>query len=343
MGRPKSDHKKQPGCCLKFFMACILITITPLALANENLSSNIPQIDLHYEPIQPLTSPQGLDHRKVTLGESLFHDNRLSKDNALSCSSCHDLSNNGADQITYGIGNNGKKLTFNTLTVFNSSLNHRLFWDGRATTLEEQINFVVQSEREFSSNWPVIIGKLKQDQKYVKSFKKIYDNGINADNIRDAIATFERTLITTNSRFDRYLLGDNNAINAEEKSGYRLFKSYGCIACHQGQNVGGNLFMKLGVFKEYFTDYNNQTLADQGRFNITKNEQDRHVFRVPGLRLAALTPPYLHNGAAKTLEQTVHIMAKHQLGRSIPEVDIKQIVAFLKTLPGEYQGQPLGN
>jgi len=272
---------------------------------------------------------------------SLLFD-RLSKDNVMSCVSCHDIYDNGAGKMTHGVGRDGEKLNYNTLTVFNSSLNHCLFWDGRAASLEEQINFVVYAKNKFSSTWPKIISKLKQEQNYINSFNRIYNDGITADNIRNAIVTFERSLITTNSRFDRYLLGNNNAIDNNEKEGYRLFKYYGCIACHQGRNVGGNLFMEMGIIKDYFTDNRKQTVAAQWRFNTIKDKRHRHVFRVPSLRLAAITPPYFHNGIAKTLEQAIRIMAKHQLGRNVPESDIKLIVAFLKTLPGEYLGRTLG-
>jgi cytochrome c peroxidase len=230
----------------------------------------------------------------------------------------------------------------NTPTVFNSSLNHQQFWDGRASDLEEQITFVVENKQEFATHWPLIVAKLNQDTHYKKTFNKLYPDGITADNIRNAIAIYEQSLLTLNSPFDRYLLGDSNAINASAKEGYRLFKDYGCVACHQGSNVGGNLFMKFGVFGDYFAQRGNTTPADLGRFNVTGNESDRHVFRVPSLRLAVLTPPYFHDGSVETLDDAVKIMAKHQLGRIISEQDITYIVEFLTTLPGEYKGQPLG-
>ncbi len=309
----------------------------PLAAAESLLLS-----DLRYEPIQPLPPPTDLDQRKVRLGEQLFHESRLSHDNNMSCSSCHFLDNNGADYLPHTLGRDGIKLDVNTPTVFNSSLNHYQLWDGRARNLEEQIDFVVTSDKEYATRWPVIVGKLKQDEKYRNSFGLIYPDGITAPNIRNAIATFERSLITLNSRFDRFLLGNANAISPEEKRGYQLFKTYGCVACHQGSNVGGNLFMKLGVFGDYFAKRGNPTQADLGRFNVTGKPRDRHLFRVPSLRLAALTAPYFHDGSIKTLEEAVKVMAKHQLGRTISDHDISQIVAFLKTLPGEYKGQPLG-
>lgn len=325
----------------------MLLFLVPLLntsiFANSQSSPNTPavKLNLQHEPIQPILPAEGLNPAKVTLGETLFHDTRLGRDNDMSCASCHLLHDNGADHRHHTPGRNGVELDVNTPTVFNSSLNHQLFWDGRAMNLQAQINFVVESKKEFASSWPEIIKKLKQDKPYVIAFNKIYADGISADSIRDAITTFERSLMTINSRFDHYLLGDADAISNDEKKGYHLFKTYGCIACHQGSNVGGNLFMKIGVFGNFFAGRREQTKADLGRFNVTGDEADRYVFRVPSLRLAALTSPYFHDGSVKTLEQAVKIMARHQLGREIPNQDIAYIVKFLKTLPGEYKGQPL--
>jgi len=302
------------------------------------LSDNSASLNLRYEPIQPLTQPHGLNIEKVKLGKKLFNDPRLSHNNNLSCASCHNLQTNGADTHPLAIGRNNITLNTNTLTVFNSSLNHQQFWDGRAHTLEQQIDFVLHSEKEFYSDWNQVIDKLNQDKTLRQQFKKVYNDGITANSIRNAIATFERTLITSNSRFDQYLLGDTDAINAQEKKGYRLFKSYGCVACHQGKNIGGNMFMKLGLFGNYYSQKNNQYL---GRYNVTKNANDLFVFRVPSLRLVTLTPPYFHDGSIKTLTEAIQIMAKYQLGRSIKEQHINDIIAFLKTLPGDYLGESL--
>ncbi len=320
----------------------LFIPLTVNANQTEPTPGRLPvQPDLRHEPVQPLLPAKNLNPGKLTLGKNLFHEQRLGRDNDMSCASCHLLESNGANHRHHTLGRNGVELDVNTPTVFNSSLNHQQFWDGRAANLHEQINFVVANEKEFASNWPAIIKKLEQDATYTLAFNKLYADGITADNIRDAIVTFERSLITINSRFDRYLLGESDAINQDEKHGYQLFKSYGCVACHQGSNVGGNLFMKFGVFGDYFSTKRKLTNADFGRFNVTGNAADRHVFRVPSLRLVALTAPYFHDGSVQTLEQAVKVMAKHQLGRSISDEDVSSIVAFLKTLAGEYRGQPL--
>jgi len=325
----------------------LLVLLVPWSNSHADASDASPSnasasiLKLQHEPIQPILPAKNLNPDKVTLGETLFHDTRLGRDNDMSCASCHLLHDNGANHRHHTLGRNGVELDVNTPTVFNSSLNHQLFWDGRAMNLQAQINFVVENKKEFASSWPEIVKKLKQDKSYVIAFNKIYADGISADSIRDAIVTFERSLMTINSRFDHYLLGDADAISNDEKEGYHLFKSYGCIVCHQGSNVGGNLFMKIGVFGNFFAGRREQTKADLGRYNVTGDEADRYVFRVPSLRLAALTSPYFHDGSVKTLKQAVKIMARHQLGREIPDQDIAYIVKFLKTLPGEYKGQPL--
>ena len=208
-------------------------------------------------------------------------------------------------------------------------------------TLEDQVDGPVNGHVEMASNWPEVIQKLKTDKRYPGQFRKLYSDGITEANIKNAIAEFERSLITINSRFDRYLLGDEQAISDEEKHGYQLFKAYGCVACHQGHNVGGNLFQKLGVMGDYFAQHPEESEADRGRFNATKNREDLHVFKVPSLRLVVLTPPYFHNGSKKNLVAAIHTMAEFQLGRKIPDNDLRAIIAFLYTLPGEHEGRSL--
>jgi cytochrome c peroxidase len=212
-------------------------------------------------------------------------------------------------------------------------------WNGRAASLEEQIDIPVKGKSGMGSNWPEIISKLSQDQDYLRIFSALYPDGLQSRNIKDAIATFERSLATP-SRFDRHLKGDANAISADEKKGYALFKSYGCIACHQGTNVGGNMFQRFGVMGNYFEDRGGITKADYGRYNITGREEDRFVFRVPSLRNVALTPPYFHDGSAKTLEAAIGVMAQYQLGAILPDQDRDLIIKFLQSLTGESYSPP---
>jgi len=176
---------------------------------------------------------------------------------------------------------------------------------------------------------------------YVASFNAIFSDGIQIRNIKSVIAEFERSLITPNSRFDKFLRGDDSALSAKEKEGYRKFKSYGCASCHQGVNAGGNMFETLGAMADYFAARGNVTKADYGRFNVTGNEEDRFVFKVPSLRNVALTAPYLHDGSAKRLEDAVDVMGKYQLGQALSSEDIDEIVSFLRTLTGEFEGKAL--
>lgn len=288
------------------------------------------------EPILPIPTELNLDARKVELGEKLFNDSRLSHDNSISCASCHNLNLGGTDQLAHSVGINGQIGGINSPTVFNAAYNFKQFWDGRAETLEDQIDGPTHAPAEMGSNWEEIEEKLGTSPEYVSDFASLYQDGIQTRNIKDAIATFERSLITPNSRFDRFLRGDQSILTGDEKEGYRIYKSVGCASCHQGINVGGNLFQEFGVMGDYFNDRGNITEADLGRFNVTKKEFDKYVFKVPGLRNVALTHPYFHDGSAKTLEDAVAVMSKYQLGRELSPQEIGSIVKFLKTLNGEY-------
>lgn len=290
-----------------------------------------------HEPIRPLLPPATSSLDEVFLGDLLFHDRRLSADNTISCASCHKLPHEGIDHLPNASGINGIKGPIKTPTVYNSSFNFVQFWDGRAASLEEQASGPVHNPIEMASNWDQVIGKLEQDAEMQRRFTELYPDGITSQNIVSAITAFERTLVTINSRFDRWLLGDESAINKEEMHGYQLFKSYGCIACHQGANVGGNLFGKMGAMGDYFTDSNRKlTSADMGRFNVTGREEDRHMFKVPSLRLAARYSYFFHDASVHHLDDAIRIMGRYQLGREIPAKDIKSIAAFLHTLVGEH-------
>jgi len=300
--------------------------------SNNLIAESVDQL----EPITPIPLEIKLDSRKVALGKRLFHDPRLSSDNLISCAHCHNLANGGMDNLPRSIGVGGKEGNINAPTVFNSGFNASLFWDGRAATLEEQVDFPMLHACEMGSLWPDVLGKLKQDAGYLNSFQEIYQQGIQEDSVRDAIATFERSLITPNSKFDRYLRGDKYALSRDELAGYELFKGLGCISCHQGMNVGGNMYEKLGLFGDYFANRGNVQHVDYGRFNVTKIEEHRYEFRVPSLRNVAQTAPYFHDASAATLEQAVAIMGQYQLGVELSKDEIRKIVKFLETLSGEY-------
>ena len=293
------------------------------------------------EPIVPLPLTMVLNEKKVSLGERLFEDPQFSRTNLISCSTCHSLSTGGTDRLVHSVGVANRPGSINSPTVFNSGLNSKQFWDGRAGSLEAQIDGPTHGFNEMDSSWPEILTKLKLSPEYREAFALLYPEGISIDTIKDAIATFERSLSTPNSRFDQFLGGNVSVLSEEEKDGYRLFKNYGCSSCHQGANVGGNMFEKFGVMGDYFADRGMPTKADLGRFNVTGDETDRHVFKVPGLRNVALTAPYFHDGSAVTLQEAVAIMAKYQLGRRLSSAELQKITSFLKTLSGEYKGRAL--
>ena len=282
------------------------------------------------EKIKPLPLDYKYDKEKAILGKKLFYDVRLSRDDTISCSSCHILEAGGDDNIQFSLGINAQLGNINSPTVFNSRYNFSQFWDGRVKNLKEQASVPITNPIEMGSSMNQVISKLKNDKEYIKQFKKLYSDGLTKDNILEAIVEFEKALVTPNSKFDKYLKGDANSLTLIEKEGYELFKINGCISCHNGVNIGSNLYQKIGILRTYIDEKN--TL---GRYNITKDEDDKYYFKVPTLRNIALTSPYLHDGSIEILEETVTFMTSYQLGIFPDKLEIKKIVAFLKTLTGE--------
>jgi cytochrome c peroxidase len=293
------------------------------------------------EPIQPIPQEIAVDLTKVALGEKLFQDVRLSKNNQKSCISCHSFNLGGTDHHAYSIGINGALTEVNTPTVFNIRFNFRFNWDGKFTNLSDHLDALMTNSQVMGVQWPEAIRSLQQVPAYVQSFKQIYPDGLTATNIKEALVAYELSLNTPNARFDRFLRGDKQALSTTEKEGYRLFKTYGCISCHQGVNLGGNMFQPFGVIGNYLADRGKISKADLGRFNVTNNLADRYLFRVPSLRNVAVTAPYFHDGSAKTLPEAITKMTKYQLGRPLPTEQIKLIAQFLHTLTGEYRGKTL--
>ena len=309
------------------FLMCLAVA-SPFVLADATRA-------VAAEPIRPIPSKTDVDPEKAALGRLLFHDTRLSHDDAVACASCHDLATGGDDGKRVSTGIEGREGVINSPTVYNVGLNFKQFWDGRADTLEDQIDGPVQSSLEMGSLWPDVIAELYQDEYYPDTFEALYPDGITRETVKNAIAEFMRSLNTPDGRFDRWLRGDETALTDVEKEGYRLFKDYGCVSCHQGANVGGNMFQVFGVLNDFFTRRGNITEADLGRFNVTGHPDDRHAFKVPSLRMAAHTAPYLHDGSAETLRDAVDAMFEFQLGREAPDRDKDLIVEFIKTLAGE--------
>lgn len=318
---------------------CLVIAGVPKGHADHGSAGATPYTQ---EPIQPIAIPStysALERAKIALGRKLFADSRLSSNNQFACANCHRVNQSGADVVPLSARPAGDLTDVNTPTIFNAALNFRLFWNGSLASLESHIRQPMLADS--ATSWVEVLAKLTQDETVKAEFFAIYSQGISIANIQDAIVAYERSLITPNSAFDRFLRGDHTAISSRAEHGYELFKSYGCVACHQGANVGGNMFQKFGVMGDYFVDRGEIRPSDLGRFNVTGRDEDRYVFRVPSLRLAVLTAPYLHDGRAKTLRDAIQVMATYQLGRDIPKDDIELIIEFLKTLPGEHDSRPL--
>lgn len=297
------------------------------------------------ESVRPVTLATDIDEAKATLGFALFHDPRLSVDNTVSCATCHSLETAGVDNHQYSHGVDDQIGGVNAPTVYNAVYNFVQFWDGRAKTLADQAAGPPLNPIEMASeSFDQIIAKLAADKDFSKAFKAVYPDGLTEANITNAIEEFERTLITPDSRFDKWLRGDDSALTADELTGYELFKKYDCATCHVGPNLGGQSYELMGLRRHYFADRGLElTNEDNGRYKETQLERDRHRFKVPGLRNVEHTWPYYHDGTRETLEDAVRDMGTYQSGVDLSENEVNQITAFLKTLTGEYQGRPLTN
>ncbi len=283
------------------------------------------------EPITPILPPKQIDIGMVELGRKLFFDPRLSKSGFISCNSCHNLSMGGSDNLPTSIGDRWQRGPINSPTVLNSSLNLAQFWDGRAGDLKDQAGGPIANPAEMAFSHTLAIDMLASIPAYVREFRQVFGVGtkISLDQVTGAIAEFEKTLVTPNSRFDQWLLGKSDALSAQELAGYKLFKESGCVACHNGEAVGGNSFQKMGIVEPYKGN------TSEGRAAVTGDDADRFSFKVPTLRNVELTYPYFHDGAADTLAEAVDVMGRIQLGRTYSKEENDNIVAFLKTLTGE--------
>jgi len=311
-------------------MTWLTITITSLLVVAAS-SSNAWADRVANEPIKPI-QPAVIDEpEKVALGKKLFFEPRLSRSGFISCNSCHNLSRGGTDNLPTSIGHNWQEGPINSPTVLNSSLSLAQFWDGRAATLAEQAAGPIDNPMEMAYTHTLAIEVLRSIPEYLDMFADIYGTrDITIDHVTDAIAVFEETLVTPNSRFDQWLLGDDDAITEQELQGYKTFKQIGCAACHYGEAAGGRDFYRMGIVREYETQ--NPSL---GRFEVTGKDADRFSFKVPTLRNVDKTYPYFHDGAVWSLEEATDIMAKLQLGRELPQEDIDNMVAFMRTLTGD--------
>jgi cytochrome c peroxidase len=302
-------------------IACLLLPLVCLYIASPT-DAQLPtvQAPAGQEPITPIPAMPAQDPRRLALGERLFSDRRLSHNNAHSCSSCHDIQTNGASGNAHDLTPEGRPIALNTLTVFNAALSFRLSWAGSFRSLEREAEQGLGNPAIMGSSADEVVSKLRADSEAVRQFRAAYGREPDVAALLDAIATYERSLVTPGSRFDRWLAGEPGAITPEELSGYQLFKSLGCISCHQGVNVGGNLFQRHGIFHPL-------------------GSPEPVLVRVPGLRNVATTAPYFHDGSAPTLSEAVRVMGITQLDRVLTDQQIAAIVAFLNTLTGTYRGQ----
>ncbi|WP_456415876.1 cytochrome-c peroxidase [Thiolapillus sp.] len=300
----------------------VLAMVASLGLVSASIAA---------EPIQVIKPVQNINLAQVELGKKLYFDPRLSISGFISCNSCHNLSMGGTDNLKTSIGHKWAQGPINAPTVLNSSLNLAQFWDGRAKDLKEQAGGPIANPGEMASNHTLAVEVLQSIPGYVREFQLVFGSDkIDIDKVTQAIAEFEKTLVTPNSRFDQWLLGKKDALTQEELAGYELFKSSGCTSCHNGPAVGGNSFQKMGVVEPYKTSNKAEGLAA-----VTGKDADRFKFKVPTLRNVELTYPYFHDGEAETLTEAVDVMGRLQLGKKFTKEENAQIVAFLKTLTGE--------
>jgi cytochrome c peroxidase len=292
-------------------------------------------------PLEPLPIAVDFNRARAELGEQLFRDPRLSGDGKVACADCHHAEHGLADDAPHSAVANRPATAVNSPTMYNVRFLHKLSWGGKYESLETHLDALIANPKVMASSWQRASLQVSAAPSYVVRFAAAFREGVTPQNVREALLEYERSLVTPNAPFDRFLRGDANAIPEEAKQGFGLFKSYGCASCHQGMAVGGNLFERFGVLRDFFADRGVVTSADWGRFNVTSRESDRFVFRVPSLRNVALTAPYFHDGSAPTLEAAVGTMARYQLGRELDAKDKRLLVAFLRSLTGEYQGKSL--
>lgn len=299
-------------------VGCLASASVALLLSSIVAYAQLPKQQV--EPITPIPQAAPQDPQRAALGAALFADPNLSSSGTVSCASCHDLRTNGASALGHDLASTGQRTAVNTPTVFNAALSFRLDWIGDARSLEAQADQSLRRPDIMSATPEVVLAALKAEPAMARRFQAAYGHPPDWPSLLDALATFQRTLLTPDSRFDRWLKGDRTILTGRELQGYRLFKSVGCVSCHQGVGIGGNLFEKVGVIRP--------DLPGSGK-----------IFRVPSLRNVAMTPPYFHDGSAPTLGVAVRHMASGQLGLALTNPEVDLIIAFLGTLDGRHDVQ----
>ncbi len=303
-------------------------------------------------PVAPLPEPDPPDPKKVDLGRTLFFDPILSAHENLTCASCHDLQAGGTIAVRRAIGLADGRVLFNVPTIFNVSNNHSLGWRGRIKTLDAQNEKVLMDPNLMAMSWDELLPRLERSPAYRARFREVYGERPRREAVLDAIASFEISLRTPDAPFDRFVRGEKGALSPEQAKGYALFRDYGCVSCHQGSNIGGNMVQRLGVFSD--DDLTAVEGAEAG-VDARENREDTAAntpvaerdldtggdFRVPSLRNVAVTAPYFHDGRAETLPQAVSLMGRLQLGRDLSDPDVAAITAFLESLTGRFNNRSL--
>ncbi len=301
----------------------------------------------------PVPADNSMSAAKVKLGQQLFLDPRLSVDGTVSCNSCHNVMGSGTDNRPVSVGVGGQKGGRSAPTVWNSAFLSVQFWDGRAASLEDQAKGPILNPVEMGMpSSDEAVQRIRSIAGYADEFKAVFGGKepVTYDNIAKAIAAYERTLLTPNSPFDRYMKGDKNALPEQAKRGMKLVEKVGCTGCHMGPDfagpalpVGTGFYQKFPTYEnnDYVKKYN--LMADTGRYAATKNEDDKHMWRVPTWRNVALTAPYFHNGSVATLDEAVRVMAKTQLDKTLTDKEVEDIVAFLNSLTGVFPKQEMPN
>ena len=317
-----------------FLRVMVLALIGQLSLLEISADDSIkPWLTIFGKPLKTLELPKDkVALSLVELGRTLYHEKRLSRDNSISCNSCHDTKAFGVDGEKFSVGFNNHLTGRNSPTSFNAFMHVSQFWDGRAPTVEEQAKGPILAGGEMAMpSAEAVVKKINGIKGYKDLFEAAFPNSspaITYDNVGKAIGAYERLFVTP-SKFDKLLAGELSALNEKQKRGLKKFVTSGCVTCHTGNLLGGNIYQKLGLVKPW------PNQKDQGRFAITKKEQDKMFFKVPSLRNIEKTGPYFHDGSSEKLSEAVEVMARHQLGREFSKEEISDIVAFLKTLTGK--------
>ncbi|MFO0715224.1 MAG: cytochrome c peroxidase [Sandaracinus sp.] len=324
-------------------LACALAACDGAPTATGPTLASAPAQELVAEGphARPLPEDEPSNLAAARLGERLFADPRLSRDGAVACTACHDLADGG------DAGNRATALPgrapgpINVPSVFNLRYQFRWSWIGRWTTMADQIDAAMRAPHAMGIETPEAVEQIREA--YEPAFIEVYaERGLTVDTFHDALTQYLFSLVTPNAPFDRYLRGEQGAMSDEALAGWALFQDLGCVSCHQGVNVGGNMFQRFGVMDDYFARTDRTAIpADAGRYALTHDDRDLHVFRVPSLRNVALTAPYFHDGSEDTLEGAVGVMARYQLGRELGEDETRRLVAFLESLTGRAP-RPLG-